>query len=102
MQMSEITDRAQRFLKGEQISFDDANSLWKSLRGESEFTLAWTVLERMRKDNGAHLISGLSKDRKVLDKLCQQQALLISKDQELAAATRHDRAIRVLNSRFDL
>jgi predicted acylesterase/phospholipase RssA len=100
--MSDKVERARQFLAGEQFSFRDVNSLWKDLRSENELTLAWGVLERIRKENGEHLLDDLPSQPDKLDELCQQQALLISKDQELAAAARHDRAIKTLRERFPL
>lgn len=90
--------RARRFLAGERLSFADANALWSELK--SEPSLARPVLGRIRKREG--LADGLPDDQKLLDKLCQQHALLTSKDLELSAAVRHDRALAILAERFQL
>lgn len=95
-------EQAKAFLAGEQILFKDADALWKELKGSGEISLGWSVLARMRKDNGAQLIKGLPKVQETLDKLCQQQAMLMSKDPELPSTIKHDRALRVLEERFAL
>jgi predicted acylesterase/phospholipase RssA len=98
--MPGVLENARGFLSGEQISFQDAYLLWKRLKKEDEVTLAWNVLERIRNDNGIHLLDGLPNESKTLDELCREQALLISKDRELGTFMRHDRAIKVLRERF--
>lgn len=58
------------------------------------------MLERLR--GGDSLSDGLPDDQKLLDKLCQQHAMLTSKDPELGAGVRHDQALEILTERFDL
>lgn len=96
----ELTTKAQRFLGGQQLSFEEADKVWRQLKTRDDLPLARAVLERLRKDNGKCLRDGLPRDRKKQDRLCQQHALLISKDQELGVTLRHRRALDVLADRF--
>jgi predicted acylesterase/phospholipase RssA len=95
---AEARERARRFLSGERLAFEDADELWRSLR--SEPSLARSMLERMR--SGGSLSDGLPAGGELLDELCQQHALLTSKDLELSAGVRHDQALEILAERFDL
>ncbi|MDZ7596810.1 MAG: hypothetical protein U5J82_00570 [Desulfobacterales bacterium] len=76
------------------------NTLWKALKRAGELSLARAVLERVR--DGEGLLDGLPKSRKNKERLCQQEALLISKDPEINSAVRHDLAIETLGEEFDL
>jgi hypothetical protein len=58
--------------------------------------LARAVLERVR--DGEGLLDGLPKSRKDKERLCQQEALLISKDPEINSAVRHDLALKTLSA----
>jgi hypothetical protein len=58
------------------------------------------VLERLR--DGKRLVDKLPADRKTKQKLCQQEALLSSKDPKLSTALPHDRALDILADEFDL
>ncbi len=98
--MSEATERARAFLRGESIAFADADALWRQLKREDELSLARRVLERLRAGEG--LLDKLPAKRKVREKLCQQEALLTSKDPEINAAVCHDRALEILADEFDL
>ena len=90
--------QARRFLAGERLSFAEADGLWRQLK--SEQSLARPVLGRIRAGEG--LSDALPDDQKLLDKLCQQHALLTSKDLELSAAVRHNQALAILAERFEL
>jgi hypothetical protein len=59
------------------------------------------VLERIR-EKPACISDTAPKDKAINDVLCQQEALLTSKDPELNAATRHDKALELLDRRFNL
>lgn len=96
--MTVLTDSARAFLAGKALRFDAANQLWKDLKNADELSLARRVLERIR--DGSGLIDKLPPDRKTKGKLCQQEALLTSKDPELGAALRHDRALEILTEEF--
>jgi predicted acylesterase/phospholipase RssA len=98
--MRELRDRARAFLAGTALTFDDANKLWKDLKTADEISLARRVLERLR--DGRGLVGQLPADRRTRHKLCQQEALLTSKDPELSTALRHDRALQILTEEFDL
>jgi len=98
--MTTLVDSAQTFLAGEKLTFEQANALWKNLKKADELSLARRVLRRLRAGNG--LIDQLPTDRRARNVLCQQEALLTSKDPELGAAVRHDRALQILESEFDL
>jgi len=99
--MSDTRRRAQAFLAGEALTFNEADALWKQCKKADELSLARSVLSRMRKEDGS-LIDGLPPARQIREELCRQEALLTSKDPELNAAMRHDRALEVLAEDFDL
>lgn len=94
-----ITDAA-AFLGGQTLLFEDANKLWKQLKGSDEIPLARKVLERLRSEKS--LKDSIPAQRPVKDRLCREEALLTSKDPELNVAIRHDLAMRILSDRFDL
>jgi predicted acylesterase/phospholipase RssA len=96
--MTELQERGRAFLAGKALTFDEANALWKALKKADELSLARRVLERVR--NGKGLVDTLPADRRTRQKLCQQEALLTSKDAELSAALRHDRALDILADGF--
>jgi predicted acylesterase/phospholipase RssA len=95
-----MTDRAKAFLRGEKLSFKDANALWKDLKKADELSLARAVLARMR--HGDHLLDELPAARQVRQELCRQEAMLTSKDPEINSAVRHDLALKILREEFDL
>ncbi len=95
---AEAREQALRFLAGEKLSFQEADGLWRQFK--SEPSLARLVLERIRTCDS--LSDGLPEEPELLDKLCQQHALLTGKDLELNAGVRHDRALQILGERFDL
>jgi predicted acylesterase/phospholipase RssA len=94
MTTTEATAAAREYLGGTAFPFETANQLWKELKRGDELSLARRVLERLRAGKG--LSDDPTTDRAVQKKLCQQEALLTSKDRDLNAATRHDRALRIL------
>lgn len=98
--MANVLEQARAFLAGEALSFAEADALWKQLRKDDELSLARSVLARLRKGTG--LLDQLPADRRSKEKLCQQEALLTSKDPEMSSAVRHDRALEVLTEMFDL
>ena len=98
--MTDLKSRARAFLGGEVLTFEEANALWEPLKKADELSLARRVLERLR--DGKGLSDGLPTDLDKKNLLCQQEALLTSKDLELSAATRHDQALRVLAEEFRL
>lgn len=100
--MPNLLDRARKFLAGEHLTFNDANQLWEGLRDSDELPLARAVLARLRSGDGKHLLDKIPADAKLRNKLCQQHAMLTSKDQELGATVRHDQALEILSDRFDL
>ncbi len=100
MPQTKAVVEARRFFASEDLNFELANALWDQLKREDQLSLARRVLECMRKP--ACISDGVPKDKAVSDILCQQEALLTSKDPELSAATRHDRALELLDKRFHL
>jgi predicted acylesterase/phospholipase RssA len=92
---------ARRFLGGEDITFPVANDLWQRLMRADELSLARMVLDRMRLKPD-RIIGGIPNDQELRNKLCRQEALLTSKDTEINAADRHDKALQLLASRYDL
>lgn len=98
--MSDVADRARAFLSGTHLTLKEADDLWRALKRADELSLARRVLERLRGGNG--LLGSLPSDPATRNELCQQEALLTSKDPELGAAMRHDRALQILGERFNL
>lgn len=98
--MPKEVEQANKFLAGEQLTFDQADALWQALKNANELSLARAVLERIR--DGESLLDGLPKNRQERKRLCQQEALLTSKDPELNSAVRHSLAIDKLGEEFDL
>ena len=92
--MPAIADRARAFLAGKALPFEEANVLWKDLQKADELSLARRVLERVR--DGKGLMDSVPADRRTRTKLCQQEALLTSKDPELNTTVRHDRGVQIL------
>jgi predicted acylesterase/phospholipase RssA len=98
--MPDYVAQANRFLAGESLTFDEADKLWTSLRDTGHLPVARAVLSRLRQ--GTYLSDALPGDKAVLDRLCQQEAMLTSKDPELGTATRHQLALDILRQRFVL
>lgn len=100
--MSDDTiQKARMYLMGTSLTFAEANQLWQDLKGiDDELSLARQVLGLLRA--GKHLLDGLPASRKTREHLCQQHALLTSKDPELSSATQHDQALAILAQMFDL
>lgn len=98
--MTNARAQAERFLRGEKITFAEADGLWKTLKQSDDIALARRVLERVRKQDG--LSDGIPAPAGVRQTLCCEHALLTSKDNELHAATRHDQALAILAEMFDL
>jgi predicted acylesterase/phospholipase RssA len=94
-------ERARAFLAGEQVAFEQVDALWRQLKRNDELHLARAVLARLRADKDA-LVDRLPSKRAIREQLCQQEALLTSKDPELSAAVCHDRALEILEEEFDL
>lgn len=98
--MSEHTAEAKELLSGRHFQFKDANQLWEQLKSENEIALARQVVELIRDQK--NLVDRLPADRKTRARLCQQHAELTSKDPELSASMRHDKALEILSDMFDL
>jgi predicted acylesterase/phospholipase RssA len=94
MTTSVLRDLARAYLAGRALTFAEVNQLWKGLKSADDLSLARRVLERLWQKKG--IIGQAPSDTATRRKLCQQQALLTSKDRELAAAIRHDVALRIL------
>jgi predicted acylesterase/phospholipase RssA len=94
---TETVGKARRFLAGEDLQFEDAKKLWKQLKKDDELALARRILERMREEPKS-ISDGVPGSAR--DELCQQEALLTSKDPELSAAVRHDMALGLLRQGF--
>jgi predicted acylesterase/phospholipase RssA len=92
--------QARKFLQGEELRFADATALWKDLKAEDEISLARRVIQQIRHEP-ASISDGVPTDAPSRNKLCQQEALLTSKDPELDVATRHDEALSVLREGFE-
>jgi predicted acylesterase/phospholipase RssA len=92
----ELKKTANAYLRGKQLPFAEVHALWKALKSRDDLGLARSVLARMRQ--GDRLVDGLPADDDLRRKLCQQEALLTSRDNELPAASRHDTALRILRT----
>ena len=98
MTIDEAARLARAYLAGRDLTFAEANSVWRELKAGDDLSLARRVLERIRLKKG--LSGGLPPDRKTRATLCQQHALLTSKDRELSATIRHDLALEILVDGF--
>jgi predicted acylesterase/phospholipase RssA len=98
--MTELRNRARASLAGKNLAFADAQQLWRDLKKADEISLARRVLERLRDRKG--ILDSPPADGTTKRRLCQQEAILTSKDSELSAALRHDRALKILSEEFDL
>ncbi|WP_284619149.1 patatin-like phospholipase family protein [Aquabacterium humicola] len=97
--MPDDGDRARAFLAGTELCFEEADALWQRLKKAGELSLARRVLEQVRDSHC--LLDGLPANSQVKRRLCQQEALLTSKDPELGSTLRHDAALRILCEVFD-
>jgi predicted acylesterase/phospholipase RssA len=98
--MAHVVERARAFLAGSAFPFAEVNAWWKQLQGDDELSLARAVLAQLRKGTG--LLDRVPADRRLQEQLCQQEALLTSKDPEMISTVRHDHALAVLAEVFDL
>src|SRR5438132_4208309 len=92
-------ERAKAYLAAENLPFDTVNQLWIAIKEAGDISLARRVLSRLRQRKG--LLDPLPTDSKTRNELCQEEALLTSKDLDLGAGVRHDRALEIL-SELDL
>ena len=98
--MTDPVTLAKQMMGGKQFSFSDADMLWRALRDGQEVSRAHAVLALIRDAQSGALSSPVPPG--VRDELCRQQAMLVSKDPELGASSRHDRALAILAEQFDL
>ena len=100
--MSTLMERARSFLAGEALYFAEADALWRQLRDSNEVSLGRAVLTRLRSSerDADILLDALPADKSIRGQLCQQEALLTSKDEELSAGIRHTQAIELLKQGF--
>ncbi|HET9415183.1 MAG TPA: patatin-like phospholipase family protein [Pseudolabrys sp.] len=96
---TDAVSHARKFLRGEQLTFAEADELWRRLKKEDQLSLARQVLRQLR-ERPLCLSDGLPNDTPTKAVLCRQEALLMSKDPELDAATRHDEALTLLANVF--
>ena len=92
------TNRARNYLRGEEFAFDELDALWQALKKRDDLSLARQVLERLRRKKG--LIGAFPTDLATRQRLCREEAMLTSKDRELSATLRHDRALEILVDGF--
>jgi predicted acylesterase/phospholipase RssA len=100
---SECVRKAREFFAGRSLTVEEQWELARELKKERRFGYARQVLGRLRRQ-----IAGSDQDRGRLaarfgqkpddtrQRVAQQEALCTSKDPDLPAATRHDRAIQIL------
>jgi predicted acylesterase/phospholipase RssA len=91
-------NQADSFVLGGQISFAEANALWKELKASDDISKARKVLARMSMQGALTDVSAFTAGAR--QQLCTQLALLTSKDQNLSAAVRHDEALAILRRTF--
>lgn len=91
---------ARSFLGGRQLSFGEADGLWRRLREANEPSLARAVLANISQFGA--LADKLPARQSIRDELSRAEAELTSKDPELGMAVRHDDALEILGRRFDL
>jgi predicted acylesterase/phospholipase RssA len=89
---------ARSFLAGAQMKFAQVDEIWKTLKKNDALSLARRVLEQLKDPNA--LIDQVPAAAQ--GRLCQQRALLTSKDPELSALEKHDLAIAELRRVFDI
>jgi predicted acylesterase/phospholipase RssA len=89
---------AREYLAGRILPFVEVNAIWTRLKAAGELSMARQVLERLRRREG--LADGIPPDVAGRHRLAQQEALLTSKDTELSATARHDRALWILTDEF--
>ncbi|HEX5871222.1 MAG TPA: patatin-like phospholipase family protein, partial [Longimicrobium sp.] len=95
--MPSSNEESEGFLGGHRLFFEEADRLWKKLKAEGEISRARQVLERIR--SGDALLDEVPASKR--KKLCQEEAMLTSKDSELKATMRHDRALKILSTGID-
>src|SRR5215218_4845585 len=94
--------RARSFLAGEALMVAEADALWQALK-KSDLPLARAVLARLRQGLARpDILDPAPVTRPQRLEWCRQEALLTSKDPELGMASKHDRALEILRSEFDL
>ncbi len=98
--MSNLKKQAANFLAGELLTFETADKLWRGLKKADELSLARKVLNRIRNKKGS--IDRFPRKHAVKKMLCEQEALLTSKDPEISSAIQHDLAIDILLDEFEL
>lgn len=97
MQECELVKRARSFLGGERLRFQEAFGMLEPLQQKDQLSVARRILERIR------TIPNCLSDKVPASKMAhlrQQEALLTSKDAELSATVRHDRALEILADWF--
>jgi predicted acylesterase/phospholipase RssA len=98
LETMELLKRARAYLGGKDLDFEDSDALWRALLKKNEIGMARRVLQDLREDRDK--LRNVPLDLRA--KLCQQHALLTSKDPELGVATRHDLALDIIKDQFDL
>lgn len=95
-----MTDDTNAFLLGHRLPFAQADALWQAQRRNNDLSRARQVLDRLHQPDS--LIDGLPRARAERERLVRNRAMLTSKDPELGAGFRHDRALLILAELFDL
>jgi predicted acylesterase/phospholipase RssA len=94
-----IVDLARDFLSGSKdLKFKEADALWRNLKRSDQLSLARRVLARLRQ--GKLSEEGEVGGVPIADFLCREEAILTSKDPDLSANIRHDKALKLLTKRF--
>ena len=90
-QKSETVRRAQSFLRGDPGTLSELIALAEQLKREREFGLARRIFSRARRDPELRINRSLTRT------LAQQHALCMSRDPDLPASQRFDRALEILD-----
>jgi predicted acylesterase/phospholipase RssA len=92
---------AERFIGGVSLSTEDVDRLWKACKTDEAFSHARRVLHRRRRNDRTIRPAAAGYLGPTPQKLREQEALVTSKDPDLAASIRHEWALQILEPDID-
>jgi len=95
---------AENFIKGNALTADQVDAIWKACKADEAFSHARRVLKRRLYPDASTTITAPPADpakAPTKDKLREQLALMTSKDPDLAASVRHDWALAILDANLE-
>ena len=95
---TDLLNETERFLRGGELRFAEADELWRKLKSSDRIALARKVLDHLHEPHS--LMDTIPAAQRL--GLARQRAMLTSKDQELGASVRHDLALEILGELVDL